>query len=259
MFLGEIYRAFWNRRLGVAIGLAIASLGYGLYEYQLGPADISNLHPFHYNAYDAIIWAQGNIIALLVPLIAVLPYADSLVEDRVSGFLRFVLIRVSYRYYLFAKFAVCWLSGGVATALPMLCFFVFVLLLYPRGLLPLSLARVVPTGPLSGLYATAPDLYIFFLVALAFVFGGVYAILGLAVATLTDNRYVVVVIPFLLYHVANFVLALLGWEVWTPPVTFAPHIMNQVSWLEVLGELGAVLLGSSILFIWSTAQMRVRI
>ncbi len=244
MLREELYRACWNWSFMLALALGTLSSGYGLSEYCF-PKNIPGTHPFNCNAYDAVIFAQkgpNGVIALLVPLLAVLPFADSYALDRTQGYLRHVLVRSSYRRYFFAKFVANLLAGGLAVALPLLLLFGYTNLVYPRGLLPIEESRVTiggyPYGPLGSLYRIAPDLYILFRVGVGFIFGATYATLGLDISSFVNNRYIVLATPFLLYHVANFVLAVLGLERWSPPATFIPDAVKTTSWLTVFGELG---------------------
>lgn len=246
MFRAEFYRAFRNRVLWLALSLGVLALAYDLSEYGSGPSpnEIPGASPFLNNAYDAFIWAENGLFALLAPLIAVLPFADSYAFDRAQGYLNFVLLRSSYRRYLVARFLTNLLAGGLAILLPLLALFAYTNIVYPRGFPPLDEARIpfdpLP-GPLGHLYRQAPDGYILFLLGLGFAFGASYATLGLAISALVTHRYVVLATPFLLYQVANFVLAVLQLERWSPPVALLPHTINTTSWLTVFGQLGGIL------------------
>lgn len=246
MLRSELYRAIWNRSLLLAILLGFAALVYGLLEYNQGPHNLPGAHPFLYNAYDAVIWAQKGPISLLVPLVATLPFADSFALDRVQNYLSYVLVRSSLRRYFISKFLTNLLVGGLAVALPLLILFIITSITYPRGLLPIAESRAVvggyPDGPMSHLYRLAPDWYILFLVAIGFIFGAVYATLSLAISLITTNRYIILATPFLLYHLANFVLAILRLEVWSPPATFIPDAVQGNSSLTMFGELGGIFL-----------------
>lgn len=263
MLREELYRACWNWSFMLALALGTLSSGYGLSEYCF-PKNIPGTHPFNCNAYDAVIFAQkgpNGVIALLVPLLAVLPFADSYALDRTQGYLRHVLVRSSYRRYFFAKFVANLLAGGLAVALPLLLLFGYTNLVYPRGLLPIEESRVTiggyPYGPLGSLYRIAPDLYILFRVGVGFIFGATYATLGLDISSFVNNRYIVLATPFLLYHVANFVLAVLGLERWSPPVTFIPDAVKTTSWLTVFGELGGIFVVSVLCLLVLARKDRV--
>lgn len=247
MLRAELYRAFWNRAFVLAMVVGTLMLAYWLTSYcSIGP--LPGDHPFVCNAYDAEIWALEGPIGLVAPLLATLTFVDSLVIDRISGYLRHVLLRSSYRRYFLTKFSANLLVGGAALAIPLLLVFAYTNLIYPRGILPIEQSRIIPGGyphgPFSTIYRTAPDLYILLRIGLSFIFGAVYATVGLMFASFINNRYVVQALPFLLYNVANFVIAVLGFSAWRPPITLTPELNTLSSSFTVFGELGAIFVAS---------------
>ena len=268
MLRAELYRALRSRTFLLAIIIGVVALAFGLYQYAsfliTNPEYASINPPFFYNAYDATIWAQQSIIGLIVPVVAVLPFADSLVLDRTSGYLRSVLTRTSYKRYLGAKFMACMLSGGVAVALPLLLLFMCANVIFPRGLnLVEEQQRILSDphtlGPFGALYRTAPDLYILALVGLAFVFGATYATFGLSISIFATNRYVVLATPWLVYFVVNFVVAILGLERWSPSATYAPHWLNNVGWIQLVVGLGGLFLASSLVFWTMSRELKAQV
>jgi hypothetical protein len=255
MFRTEFYRAFCSRSFLLALLIAGAALAFGLNDYGMYAGSIPDSAPqFLFNAYDAVVRTQNTIIALFIPIIAVLPFADSLALDRSSGYLRSVLMRTSYKQYLSAKLFACTLSGGLAVAGPIIILFGITNLLYPRGLNLNEATQIVISapealGPFGTLYRTTPDLYIMALVFTCFIGGASYALLGLAVATITDNRYLVLATPLLLYHLASYTIANLGFSRWLPYSAFAPQVVIGVTWVHVFPTLAAIALGSLAVFI----------
>jgi hypothetical protein len=269
MLREEINRAFNNRSFFLAVVLGVLALTQGLADYMSGPSwwgdaeYLARLPPYYNNAYDAVIWAQSGLIGLIAPLIAVLPFADTFAYDRVLGYLRFVLSRTTYRRYLTAKYIVSFLSGGFAVSIPMSLCFLFSVIILPRGLNPDPFqARIQPSGalgPFGTLYDSAPDLYILSLIALSFLFGATYAIFGLSLSTLTDNRYIILATPFVLYNVVHYGLAILGIPAWSPVSAFVPHWLNHIAWLNVLTNLGGVFLISTVLYFIMAHKVKSRI
>lgn len=260
MLRSEIYRAIVSPMFLLALALGLLAISVELYSYCAVPEYVKlRVHPFTCNAYIAFTVAERSPLLLVVPLIAVLPSADSYALDRSQGFLRFVLMRTSFQRYLAAKFLANLLAGGLALSLPLLLAFAYTNVRYPRGLLPIGeeilLPGGMPDGPLGYLYRSVPDLYVLFLIGLALVVGATYSTFGMAIASVTVNRYVALATPFLLYHVANFALANVGWEEWTPPVSVYPDAVNSSTWLSVFGQLG-LLFGVSVLVLLVFARRR---
>lgn len=244
MFREELYRAVWNRTFLLSLMIGLALLVPKLPEYCINFDRGANFHPYNCNPYDALLYVHSGFFGLLAPLIATLPFGDSMVLDRAQGYLRNILLRTTFRRYFAAKFFVNLLAGGLAVAIPVLLVFIYANLIYPRGILPIDQARMTPggypNGPFKELYRSAPDLYALFRIGLAFLFGAIYANVGLLISLLVNNRYVVLATPFLLAMVGNFVLANLDLARWTPPTTLNPNMVSTTSALTVFGELGAI-------------------
>ena len=62
----------------------------------------------------------SRTMMFLLPVLCVLPYGASYVEDVRSGYIRSVLMRTDHTVYLRRKIAACSLAGGLVTALGML-------------------------------------------------------------------------------------------------------------------------------------------
>lgn len=61
-----------------------------------------------------------------------------------------------------------------------------------------------PQGPFGGLYALNPLIYLLYLLASAFGFGAVCALLGLAVSVIIPNRYVALAAPLVFVQLFSF-------------------------------------------------------
>lgn len=258
----ELRRAFMNRYFILAVFLGILLLAFGLSDYVSGPnpKDMPGASPYLNNAFDAFIWAENRLFLLLAPLLVVLPFSDSFVVDRSEGYINFILSRSSYRKYLASKYISNFLVGGLSLIIPLLLLYGYTNAVFPRGFPPLLEARIpfdpIP-GPAGHLYRTNPDMYILFLIGLAFIFGAVYATLALAISTFVHNRYITLASPFLLYMVANLCLALLRLERWSPPSTLVPNSIRSTSWGTVFGELGGIFLVSTLSFLITARKVRI--
>lgn len=267
MLREEFIRALRSRTLIIAILVGIASFAQGFVDYISGPPltpeYLSRLPPFYDNCYDAFIWAERGLIGLIVPFIAVLPFSDTLALDRTSGFLRSLLFRVSFIKYLLSKYVISFVSGGFAVAIPMLLFFGFTNLVLPRGLNPdIFQQRVLSEpnalGPFGVLYQTHPDAYIFSLVGLGFLFGGVYAIFGLSISAYIDNRYVVLATPFVVYIVSHYILAVIRMPAWSPLSAFVPNWVLNINWINIFCSLTVIFLVSTIAYFAGAYKNQIR-
>lgn len=248
----NLFRALCNKNFALACVFGLIALAHGLADYEPGISlRVAHLPPFYINAYDAFIWAHNGIISIIAPLIATLPFVDSLALDRSSGYLRFILLRTSRRNYLLSKMFACAVAGGLAITLPFVVMYGYTSLSLPRGLPSPEQSRIVSDaralGPFGALYREAPDAYIWSLLGLIFIFGMTYATFGLSLSALTENRYIILSTPFLMCNVLHFILSVLGLPQWSPGVAFVPHWIDNVGWIHIISSLSLVLLSSLIL------------
>ena len=132
-----------------------------------------------------------------------IPYAYSYLEERNSGYLRFIQLRISRKRYACQKILFSGLSGGVSMLIPGLLIFI---------VLDILSAETTPTNhsPIFETLIWAPYMYIWggWLVliikaALMFLFGFMWAELALAVSLIFRNRYVAFILPFLIFLVCG--------------------------------------------------------
>lgn len=245
----EIRRAIFNIDFLIAflIGTGMAFYAVSNFAYPFGffyqdVARYPNIDPRYVNAYDAFIASIGAPFSVFVPLMAVMPFAMTLVEDRTSGVLKQALSRMTLKRYLGAKILVNGLAGGLAVSAPFVLVAIFASVFYPRELIPVGLGRftIGPFGPFSELYRPAPDLYIVALLIRSFFFGAVYATLGLAMALLIRRPFLAITAPLALYVAATMLLASNFLEEWAPQGLFDPIAVTTVTYLTFFGEMGAI-------------------
>jgi hypothetical protein len=196
----EFQRAFKNQRLWLIPALALAGLWLG---YKQFPTDFV-VEGSTQNGYRIwMLWYSLTFFIYLAPLLAAIPYSDSLLTDRRYGFLKNILTRCRFSYYMSAKILANMAVGALAVSLPvalniLYCFLV-VKVKGPILVIGSSSFTTYPDAPMGALgyiFASQPWQYLAFLIALAAVFGAAYATFGLAVSTWVNNTYVTMAAPF---------------------------------------------------------------
>lgn len=142
---------------------------------------------------------QPYLYFLILPILAVLPYGASYLSDLKSGYIKMLVIRADRRSYFCSKALAVFLSGGVAVILPMLLNLFLTATVLP-ALLPQVVTRLFPIQELSlwgDLYFAHPWVYIGIFLFIIFIFGGLFATLSLVVSRFSDNRFLVLIFPFL--------------------------------------------------------------
>lgn len=137
---------------------------------------------------DLVLTAlRSDSVAPFLPILAALPFAGSYVDDVKGKFARFILIRTSYLSYLFGRALVCFLSGGLVILSGALLAWASSALLF----MPMERAVEAPSESTAILLKT----YV-----LLFLNGGLWAVMGMAISTLMESKYIAYVSPFILYY-----------------------------------------------------------
>lgn len=236
MFRSELNRAFGNKIFFVVIIATTCVISYGFLDswnfYQLAQTNPQfGYHPYYFNAYEIFLFSLTfTPFTFFAVLSATLPYADSLVIDRESGYMQYAIFRAGYWPFLLSKLVANWLVGGSAVSLAMTFAFIIACIFFPAQLPPLYIDEVkvsivgIPHSPLGMIFETMPGWYILGRIGLGFLFGGAYATLGFAISSVATNRYVVLASPLIIFLVATLLMDLLGLYGWIPPVTITPEV-----------------------------------
>lgn len=257
MIRSELNRAVRNKFLIIGVMILAGVISYGYIEYwhfyQIAQDNPQfGYHPYYFNAYEVFLFTLlSSPFSFLAILCATVPYADSLVVDRETGYLRYTTVRSGYWSAFFSKLVVNGVIGGMAVALAMVLAFGVACLLFPLSLPPLyDLDGVkvslygLPHSPFATIFETRPSWYILWRIGLGFLFGSAYATLGFAISTIAKNRYLVLVVPFIVFLMGTILLDILGLYGWIPPVALIPEININSSAITMVVNYVVIYVGS---------------
>ena len=181
------------------------------------------------------MWLGGDIFSLesylyflLLPLMAVLPFADSYFTDRKIGYIKNIFTRAPKSSYIIAKLIAVFLSGATVVVLPLLFNLGVTMTLYPSFMPVASGTRtaIYDKAMWEDLFYIAPGLYIGAFLMLIFVFSGFLAVLALALSFVVENRFVVLLGPFILSLFIYSLCSLVGYLQASPMIFLNPGAPN---------------------------------
>ena len=126
----ELRRAFTSTGfvLALIIGCLIAVVHWALFVLPVSVTleeYVAMNKPMMYPGWLYTSWIGSDTTAipayllfLILPIIAVLPHADTFFTDAGSGFIQNICIRTNRRHYYIAKYTATFLSGGTVTTIP---------------------------------------------------------------------------------------------------------------------------------------------
>lgn len=140
--------------------------------------------------HNALLWEgfRSDTLSSFLPILAVLPFAGSYIDDLRSKYARMFLIRSGLRPYLVSRVLVSYLAGGLVILLGAVMTWGATALVF----LPVE-HRVRGLEPLGGEGIGAECF-------LMFLNGGLWAVVGMAMSTIMESKYIAYTSPFIAYY-----------------------------------------------------------
>lgn len=215
----ELKKAFNNKffliGLLIATLLAVLSAVYNIQTVEQEMQALENIkqsyvglvnpHMPLYSLFNHWLCEDFNSLAsslffFIYPIICVMSYGWSFFEEKRSGYIKNVVCRTNKGHYYFSKYIATFLSGGATVGIPaVLNFFIvsmFIPAVKPDVFYDIGWT-VRQASMFSECFFNVPFLYVFLRILLLFVFGGAISTVSFALAFLINNRFAVVLIPFL--------------------------------------------------------------
>lgn len=179
-------------------------------------------------------------IDLFAPILAVLPSATLFCDEYNTGYIKSILVRTSRRNYTLETVACALISGGLAVMLPSLLsglFFIWIGEPNVAGKYDTYLSETIFA---SIQYVFNGGLVFVFYQVFAFIFGAVWACVGLSISSILPNRYVALAAPFSLYFAAHLFFYRLDCVVLSPvnmllpAESFLPNLLYPFLYQYVL-------------------------
>lgn len=213
LFAAEMKRAFQNRRtlLVLFAGCLISMIqivrnilpGLETWNEMALNLKADNQYPYHlFNRWMCGTTGEleGFLYFLVIPLLAVLPYSLSFLEDKTSGYVKQMYTRCDRRSYLTAKFGAVFIVGGTVVTLPLLLNFLICAMLLP-ALLPQNLEGTFVNAHVLWyhIYETQPLLYVLIFLLIDFIYAGLLAVLPLFFSFYSEKKFVILLMPFVIH------------------------------------------------------------
>ncbi len=136
----------------------------------------------------------------------VLPYAFTYLEEKNSGYYKYILMRCGVKKYIFNKIFFTGLSGGISLLIPFT--FIFIIAGVCSQQVSTEFFPYMYIGKIwePYLYIFGGKLVLFLRLILIFLFGVLWAEIALLISTIISNRYIVFVVPFVIYQISWMIL-----------------------------------------------------
>lgn len=211
-FKNELKRALFGKNaiisfsitLGILIAVFMKDFGFESIRY------ISQYPTF--DAIDAFLTVMSSTIVIVFPLLATIIFSDSYLQEKESGFTKFIYTRMPLKKYVSIKVIVNSISSVLVAGTSSL--FMLIFLVVAVGIRNPKIASYTNNinGPLSYLLDSRDTrlIYALIIILLFSIAYMVTATLALGISAWVKNRYLVLIIPFFYYILCGTIVEMLG-------------------------------------------------
>lgn len=251
----ELKRAFVNRSFFVAFLIGLMICLWHFFEYvfpfvidssYLSIEPENSFFPlisFNCRLGGSFVPVQSFLYFLLLPLIATLPFGNSYVTDKKTGYIKNIYTRTKRKNYIIAKYVSVFLSGAAAVVLPLLINFYLTSLVLP-SVVPDSASYssvVFSYSKWSEIFYTHPFVFELLYLFITFVFSGLIASTALIISFFINNKLIVAFAPMILYVFLSSLADISGFQ--------SVDLMRTINPTQGYGNTVSVVIYALILFL----------
>lgn len=199
-------------RFGIGMLVMVVILGLSSLETLLRLFPVSTLLASDYHLDLLINGLRSEAVTPFIPMVAVLPFAASYVDDIKTKFARFLCVRSGNAVYLLSRICVCFLSGGTVIVAGILMALGVAAIIF----IPVEQQAVEVPSPLTSMLLQVLFLH--------FLSGGFWAVVGMTMSTIMESKYISYASPFVFYYLLVILydryfsqMFLFDPRVWTTP------------------------------------------
>lgn len=171
-----------------------------------------NFYKKFYDSFDIFLltraFGRASILSLVAPLLAVLVFSNSYLQDKDSGFLKLIYTRMNKKKYIISRIFVNAISSGVIISTALVVILIFISLIFGIKTNPDSHFQVM--GSYAFLYEKSKWIYVIFIIILSFVFNAIFATLSLGISPFINNKYLSILSPFFIYVLSTTLFSYIG-------------------------------------------------
>jgi len=256
-------RALKNKRIWIAfgIGLIVSMLGlyYGVKNSIGWLNDISYIDEYHvfppglFNTwlFGLMVYWPSNVYVYLFPLIAVIAFGRTVFDDKKSGYIKNMVLKVGKKKYYTSMYLTTFIIGGAVVVVPLILNILGTMLFVP--VLPVEPSTVFyaqrNTTLFGVIFYSHPFVYTAIYLIIDFIYAGLFACLGILLVDICDYGYMIDIGPFFIVLFINSLMSIIGLEDHSP-YRFLTGSEFRIYGISVFGEMLLLILIVGIHYLW---------
>lgn len=152
------------------------------------------------------------LLLFIMPILVALPFGASFYQDVKSGYIKQIVLRISKKDYLKAKYFSTFISGGFVIVCPVLVNFLLMGLVYPFHKPYIYASQMYMESTLGiDLFFEHPFVYVAVYMMFLFITAGAMATICLLISMQISNYFSVIITPFIVSFILIFTSSIIGY------------------------------------------------
>ena len=208
-----------------------------------------------FNHFIGLDYIHGECQTLytILPLLASLPFAGTLVSDKKYGYIQNIVTRTTRNSYYISKIITVFLSGFIVT----LSILIFDLLLtmcvfpiLPPEVITANYPSAYEESMFLELFINHPFTYTLLYIMIDSIFMGLIAVTSLIIGLFIPNTYIAATSGTIFYYFASYLFSIFQFNTQNPYVYLIPYQPFQgIKFSVIIAEMTA-LLGMCLIIFW---------
>ena len=223
----EFERAFKNKMFYISIIIGFVFMALHIYKYVIPyrPStllDLMTQYPekmstvqqpgLFMNWIDVYGREYSMVFHFILPILAALPYSMSIYLDVKKNYINNIAVRIEKKKYYMSKLITQFVVGGTVVTIPLAVSFVVTAMILP-AIKPEACASMYMlhnTSLLGNMFYSYPILFVIVLLIIDFIGFGLINCIAFVLAGILDNRFMIVLAPFILYFFEYVIACVFG-------------------------------------------------
>lgn len=237
----------------IIVGIAMEPLKSALNLYLSNATDISEMQKISLikNSFNKVtLWHFGNYVySLIMPLICCIPFNALYIENKISGFNKYLIIRSNYKNYVISTISIAFICGFLVIFIT--SSIEYILILFTDSGVQFRSIFYENTF-MSTLSNNNFNLFAFIYIIICSFMGGIYSLIGLALSTITNNKLIAIASPFIIYYMGSYLTSSLQSIYFNPTLVNTFYEYKGISGIHILIQLSLLFIISLLIFLYKT-------
>lgn len=204
-----LFNGIKDKKFFLAISIILLSMIFSLTSF----LDEESVYFFKHDYVTTFLQGYNGDKSLLVPLaplIATIPFAANHIENRKSGIIKNLIIRIGYDKYFKYTFLINIILSFLVFFISMFIFMLFSILFFDKNI-DLDIYNYITKNSMYNFVANiSPLFYLLILIIHCSIISAVYSSIGLSLSYYIKNKFIAWVFPFVITTIISLFSIFLG-------------------------------------------------